>query len=439
MRLDDRSRVATSLDRPVVRTNVASGIERPAYSADRAARPRREGAGPVRSHRIDAAGPSVRGGVHRPPVPRRGDVGGRHQHGRSSASIIELQRTAGNRVVHQVLLGGGPQAGPAPVVQRQKAPQGEYGLDTPASEDTYVAKAVTLWKTKRGMSVGDFAETMLRTIAVELKGYGVPLFRWKLTSGAGAAGIFDSKAWRVFVNVSKFSTRKVPKKLSDLNVGEVSEVVGTLYHEARHADQDVLIIRNLLAQRLTEAQIFAATGIHKDAIKAVAATTYADPLDPDEIAHTGRMFDVMYGAHKEFLTFLVKQSPAVEGLAKLAARSSKIQPAKAHIATFTTWQSRVLQPKVKAMEAATTLTPLETALLAGLKNVDNALTDLLASWAKVAGVKRPPATDVAELRERASDAHDEITAVYTSLEGEADAFRVEEDVKTAFTTKAAAP
>ena len=150
-------------------------------------------------------------------------------------------------------------------------------------------------------------------------------------------------------------------------MAEVTDVVGTLYHESRHTDQDVLIIRTLLDQKKTPAQIFAATKIRKDVIKAVNATKYADALDPDQIAHAGRMFDVMYGAHKEFLEFLMHHSAAFDGLSALAEPNSTLAPAAPHIKTLATWQSGVLQPKLKQMTAMKSPTPVEAALLSACR------------------------------------------------------------------------
>jgi hypothetical protein len=345
-----------------------------------------------------------------------------------------LQRAAGNRVVRQLLLGREPVAAAAPVVQRLS-----YGLDKQTSQDKYVDHAVKLWTTQPGMSLKNFAEAMLKTIGVELKGYGVPFFGWTFVSGAGASGFFDSKAWKVQVNVSKFSSRTTPKTLKDLTVAEVTEVVGTLYHESRHTDQDVLIIRVQLDQNKTVDQIFADTKIRRDVIKAVSASKYSDPLDADQSAHARRMFDVMYGVHKEFLEFLMRNSAAFEGLDTLAAPTSRLSAAAAHIKTFATWQSAVLQPKLKQMKAMKNPTSVETALLQRLQMVDTSLTDLMAGWKKVAGVRTPIQVDVDDLRDLAGDARDAIFEAYVKLEGEQDAIRVENEIKTAFTSKVAKP
>jgi hypothetical protein len=345
-----------------------------------------------------------------------------------------LQRAAGNGVVRQLLLGREPVTAAAPVVQRVS-----YGLDKQTSQGKYVDLAAKLRTTQPGMSLKNFAIALLQTIGVELKGYGVPFFEWTFGSGAGASGVFDSKAWKVQVNVSKFSSRTTAKTLKDLTVDEVTEVVGTLYHESRHTDQDVLIIRVLLDQKKTVDQIFADTKIRRDVIKAVSAAKYSDPLDADQKAHAGRMFDVMYGAHKELLEFLMRNSAAFEGLGTLAEPESKLSAAAAHIKTFATWQSAVLQPKLKQMKAMKSPTPVETALLQRLQLVDTSLTGLMAGWKKIGGVKTPLEDDVDDVRDLAAKAQKAIFDAYVNLEGEQDAMRVEGEIKTKFTSKVAKP
>jgi hypothetical protein len=386
----------------------------------------------VRSHHI--AAPRVPSADRARPGPggQRRDVAEHEPRRTASESILELQRTAGNHVVRRLLLAGSPVVAAAPVVQRRA-----YGLENQTSQNTYVDAAVKLCRTRPGMSVRDFVDATLQTIAGELKANGVPLFSWTFVSGAGAAGVFDSEAWAVKVNISKFSSRVTPTVLRDLTLDEITEVVGTLYHESRHTDQDVLIIRSLLDQKKTPKQIHAETKIRKDVITAVSATTYAAPLDADQIAHAGRMYDVMYGAHKEFLEFLIHHSDAYDGLDSLSAPTSTPSAAAAHIATLAAWRSAGLQPHVKRMTAIKRRTSTDTALLQRLQAVDGSLSALMTVWKRVTGAKKPAQADLDSLRDLAGDARDAIAATYVNLEGELDAFRVEAQVKAGFTKKVA--
>lgn len=366
--------------------------------------------------------------------PRRDGVVGLDPQRLGSESILGLQRAVGNRVVGQLL---GPQqiVTAAPVVQRVP-----YGLDKQPSQDKYVNQAVKLWQTRPQLALVDFAEAMMQTIAAELKAAGVPFFGWTFGSSTGASGMFDSKAWKVRVNVAKFSGRGTPKVLKDLTPDEVADVIGTLYHESRHTDQDVLIIRTMLDQKKTVGQIFSATGIRKDVIKAISTTTFADPLDADQIAHAGRMFDVMYGAHKELLEFLMLHSAAFDGLTALAEPASKLSAAATHLKTFGSWQTAVLQPKLKQLGKLSKPTPVETALLQRLQTIDTTVTALRAGWTKTTGAKKKPSQAESDsVRQLASDAKDAVADAYVNLEGEKDAFRVEGEIASAFSQQVPTP
>ncbi|MBB2923372.1 hypothetical protein [Cellulomonas cellasea] len=318
----------------------------------------------------------------------------------------------------------------------QRAP---YGLDTRASQGAYVGEAVRLWTAQPTMSLTDFAEALLKTITARLTSAGVPRIRWKVGPGADADGTFDSKAWMIRVNTSSFSAgTPPPTTLGGLTKDEVTAVVGTLYHEARHADQDVLVIRDLLAKKKTVDQVVALTEMPVEVVRAVKARTYPAALDADQRAHAGRMFDVMYGAHKQFLQFLVKHSAAWAGLDRFAGGATVAETAP-HVARLTAWQGRELQPHLGRLSALPKRTAMEADLFQRLQTVDAALTTFRGEWRTVARGQQPDEAQLDAAREEAAAARDAILATYKSLESEADAFRVEAAVAAAFTAKLAKP
>lgn len=388
----------------------------------------------MRAHRSDASRATSDGS--RPArAPRRRNVAGTpRRHPVAPDAVLELQRTAGNRVARRWLTTHAAVAGP--VVQR--AP---YGLEKQPVQDVYVDQAVKLRKTRPDMALKDFVDTLMAPVAADLKASGVPSFTWTFVSGDGALGEFNSKTWVVEVNVAKFTKRPgvTPTLVKDLTVDELTEVVGTLYHESRHTDQDLLVIRSLLDQKQTPAQIFATTKIRKDVIAAIRATKFTTKLDPDQVAHAGRMFDVMYGAHKELLTFLTAHADAYEALGKLAEPTSTLAPAARHIPTFATWQPGVVRPKIKKLTASKKQTQVEKDLLDRFTAIDKGLTGLLADWKKATAKKKPTADDLDDVRVSAEDTRKALQDAYMNLESEADAFRVEEQVKTSFGTKVAKP
>lgn len=388
----------------------------------------------MRQHRIDTPRePDDRHlvrGAGRPVV--AAPAGVRHPR---AGSITELQRTAGNHVVGRLLLGAARGGAGAPTVQR--AP---YGLESPKSQGAYVAEAARLRKTKPAMSPRAFADALLRRVATELQAAGVPPIRWTISeSGDGPDGVFSSKDWQVLVNTSAFSSQKSPlKKIQLLTDAEVTAVAGTLYHEARHADQDVVIIRNLLAQNQTVDQVVAATGILKKTVQAVRSTKYAAPLDADQRAHAARMHDVMYGPNNQLLTLLMAHRKLLAGLGTLAEPGSRLSDGKRHVTTLGTWQSTTLTPTLARLAVANNLTPAQKDLHTRLQAVDTEITALLHAW-KATQVKKPAPTAADDVRVAAGDTRDVLYEAYRSLESEADAFRVEGLVATALTQKLAKP
>jgi hypothetical protein len=385
----------------------------------------------------------VRSSVHHVPAPRGNQgrvVGPRHRtRATATGAITDLQRTIGNRAVCRMLLGAGPlvvqrdDTSKKPPPKKQQPPpraKGEYGLDIAANQTTYVTQAVNLWKTRKTMPLKDFATTLLQTIDTELKAYGVPLFNWVFDTNLGANGQFDSEHWTLKVNPDKFGDPNAAT-VGDLNPEEVRDTVGTLYHEARHTDQDVLLVRVLREQKKSEAEIVATTKIDAAAVKAISAATFKDPLDDEQRAHAGRMFDVMYGAHNELISFLMAHPDAFAGLVDLADPTSTISAAAPHITTFSGWQTSTLKPKIDALRAMKKRSTAEETLLKDLRAVDAALTALFARWSRLPAGKAPKRTDADAIRALAKAAKDRVFAAQLHLEGEKDAYRVEGKIKSA--------
>lgn len=384
----------------------------------------------------------LRSRIHAADTKRR--VGPSSTHGRHAAvtvgspasrAIAELQRTAGNQVVRRILA----RAGRVPVLQRDtgKVTQGE-GLDTSSSHSRYVDHAVKLWSTNKGITLTRFAEDLMQAIGSELSRYGVPTAKMTPDSTIGGLGEFDSEYWVIKVNIARFG-KAGAKTLGDLSASEVEEAVGTLYHEARHADQDVLVVRSLLAKRRSVDQIVAATKIRKDIVERVRATKYADALDAARLERAGRMYDVMYGEHKELLTFLMKESRAVAGIEALGKPGSNLAAAGAHVKVFADWQAKVLAPKLTKLGSKPNRSAVEANLMRDLQGIDAAATAFLKEWRVTSVATSPDPDDIVLVRELAAALETSVSTAYRNLETEKDAFRVEAAVKSAFRTQAGAP
>ncbi len=316
-------------------------------------------------------------------------------------------------------------------IQRQTGT--DYGLALAGSQNKYVAEAVRLWSTKKSTKINDFVDALMGTIKTDLLSQGVPEFKWQITRGLGLNGSFDSEHWIVSIDPDTFSTQKATE-LKDLTLDEVEEVVGTLYHESRHTDQDVLIIRVLLDQKKAVKDIVQETKIPQRIVDAVKATKFKTPPDTAQVAHATRMFAVMYGQHKELLEFLMKNSQLVGGMQKLAKASDAdgLKKAAPHVEKLTKWKKNVLEPKVKKLEAGKKAGPVETQLKQDLGALNLVTADLLADFATAVKMKNPTKAGLEDLRDRTDEWLEKLNAAYRNLEGEKDAFAIEEQVKQAF-------
>ena len=327
-------------------------------------------------------------------------------------------------------------AGRGLAIQRQSGT--DYGLAGVGSRNKYVTAAVQLWKTQKGMSLEEFANTLMKAIETDLLSQGVPKVQWQISPGLGVSGSFDQRSWVVKIDPDAFSESEAVTKVGDLTLPEVQEIVGTLYHESRHLDQDVLIIRTLLDQKKAVKEIFQLTKIPESIINKVKATTFKTPLDKAQVAHAKLMFAVMYGEHSELLTFLVENSESVGKVQSLVSASSAkdLKDAEPHVDKLAEWAKNILAPKVKKLEAGKKGGRLEAQLKQDLAALNRLTAKLLNAFS--AARKNPQASTLNDLQKRTQAWQVQLFAAYRKLEGEKDAFRVEELVKQAFQKEATA-
>lgn len=325
-----------------------------------------------------------------------------------------------------------------PTIQRQTGTN--YGLAGATSQNKYVAEAVKLWTTNKSMKIEDFVDALMNAIKTDLLSQGVPEFTWKMSRGSGLSGSFDSEHWIVNIDPDAFGSGQTITQVKDLSLKEVQDVVGTLYHESRHTDQDLLIIRVLLDQKKPVKDIVQETRIPQRIVDKVNTTKFKAPPDTAQVAHATRMFAVMYGQHKELLEFMMKSSQAVGGVQELvnAASAQDLTTAAPHIQTLTDWKNNVLDPKVKQLQTGKTGGPVEAQLKRDLGALNQATADLLAAFAAAGKIKNPTDPALKPLRQKTDQWQKKLFVAYQNLEGEKDAFAIEESVKKAFKTAATA-
>lgn len=355
--------------------------------------------------------------------------------GQYSPETDEGQRLLAHELTHVIQQNGSSQG----TIQRQTGT--DYGLALAGSQNKYVAEAVRLWTTNKTMKITAFVDALMKTIQTDLLSQGVPEFKWQMQPGLGVSGSFDSEHWIVNIDPDAFSSRGITvTELKDLNLDEVTEVVGTLYHESRHTDQDLLVIRVLLDQKKTVKDIVQETLIPERIVNAVKDTKFKTTPDAAQVAHATRMFAVMYGEHKELLSFLLHNSQVVGGVQSLvgANGAADLKGAAADVDKLAEWKKNVLEPKLKKLQAVTTGGPVEAQLKRDLGALDQATARLLAAFAAALKIKNPTKAGLKDLRLRTDAWQKALLTAYKNLESEKDAFAVEEPVKKAFKAGATA-
>jgi hypothetical protein len=181
----------------------------------------------------------------------------------SAATILHLQRTAGNRAVGR-MLARKPAAKTAPQAR-------QTGLRDDAVLQRFTAKAAAFIARNGDGSLVEFALYLGAAINVELGQLGIPDVRVDISKAdIPAAGQFFADSWRIVMNPKQFSYHGATT-MGELTPDEAAIIAGRIVHEARHAEQHFRMARLEAA----EGNDPGAGGLDENAAKAAAAS----PLD----------------------------------------------------------------------------------------------------------------------------------------------------------------
>lgn len=146
-------------------------------------------------------------------------------------------------------------------------------LGTPAD---FAQAAHAYWKANPNTTREDFAKEILKTVNSKLLYPVAPTFGG--SGGDVGAFSYSTSDFEIEIDVKAFSKKaKSSNAIGLLNYAEMAEVVDTLYHESRHAEQMLRIAQMLAAQGKTALEISNNLGIPP----AAAAAAHAKPLATD--------------------------------------------------------------------------------------------------------------------------------------------------------------
>ncbi|GAA5447579.1 hypothetical protein [Deinococcus depolymerans] len=147
------------------------------------------------------------------------------------------------------------------------------GLSRPESMIRYVKdieKIVQNWDTLD--TAGKRASAIKTLLNQYSQGNGFPAPNLQsVQMNPGRSGSFSSTSWRIKINAASLN--------DTMNPEQIRETMATLYHEARHAEQNFMSVRLMLGAGMTPAQIGEQTGIPKEVITAAARK----PVNPASV------------------------------------------------------------------------------------------------------------------------------------------------------------
>jgi len=162
----------------------------------------------------------------------------------------------------------------------------KFGLSEDASVSDFAAKAKEAFDAKDGRSEEEKAKTLVNdVINTRLVALNIPPVTVEVLDGLGTRGAFDSSEWKFKLDRLQFQ----PGRLHDLR-----DTTGTIYHEARHAEQDFRIGQLLARQGKDAAQITATTGLNADVAK--KAVDAKDAITAMQALIAQGWFDSLHGA-----------------------------------------------------------------------------------------------------------------------------------------------
>ena len=166
----------------------------------------------------------------------------------------------------------------------------ESGLATKTAREAYVKAAEGVQSAWKDLQTAQArADELFKGVKAQLDQAQVqPTPKHEVKDLGKVAGVFVPKDWAMFFDDDAFSA-------ADLDDDAARSIAGTVYHEARHAEQNHKMARMLAAKGNSAEQIHAKMGIPVE----VAQNAFANPLPKGvEFATASQQFDSVYGSGK---------------------------------------------------------------------------------------------------------------------------------------------
>lgn len=246
----------------------------------------------------------------------------------TAGAFTALQRSAGNRAVRDLASGASmhvlqrvPAAVPAPTGLRTSKPVNEY------AREAFVA----LTEAPDSMPINEFAIQLVALANKQLARFGVPAMTPLPQTLDGANAKFEPDLWMILIDLAKIDPDKKVSTVGDLTFETAAHLAGTIYHEARHAEQTFRVMRMLAADRggstkpdpladeLRDEYQMSDTAVTAEAVKAPLANVKANARERVEATEWEA---ITIGRHSAYLSLVDGWLTSARAVAKWAKNAT---------------------------------------------------------------------------------------------------------------------
>jgi hypothetical protein len=304
--------------------------------------------------------------------------------------MLALQRHAGNQAVLQRF--GAP--------NRRSIQRALTGLKEVKPTSTYTDEALAYWRDPANQAKGirDYVEHLVKRANAALKQLGCPEMKPVFDTSSPFRGAFDFGHWHLIINLNMWSAKAGASKLSDLSVDEAAAGAGTIYHEARHAEQHFRIARmDAGRSKQKSAADIAAEIIRARSYPVPVADAAAGDLLTDTAANAAQLGEarewetMIHGRHTRYRSmvnrWLLEARAARQPFETMHPMRLDVTMGK--LAVFLdAWEShpdraKLVKAHTKTVATLPKQTPGDKVVLAQLRAIQTALTNLFAAWKEI--------------------------------------------------------
>jgi hypothetical protein len=337
--------------------------------------------------------------------------------------ITHLQQTYGNRYVQRLL--DHPGRVVPGTLQRDLT-----GLATQFNTMVFSGSAFQFWKdpANRDKPLQALSDHLMQKANAKLPVPCQPVYL-----DTGYLGGFVRSLWVIAIDIRAFSKRNVTK-VGDLNQDEVAEIVNTIYHETRHAEQAFKVAQMKAKEGKNALEIETGMGIPASVAEAAAKK----PMEGTTETRGWEAFTT--GRYARYKVEIQKMDDEVDQVSIGFTRPSTptvIAKLDKYLFEMNERLQKFFLPQKKEIEKLKHKDQFDKAVLKHIKEIEQSFEDLIIEWVlQKEDTHEPKVFNFPRLRELADMLHNASYPAYRDMEHEKDAWAVGDKAAATFKERA---